>query len=73
MNSSERTTKRFLEPHERIAEVLFGLIMVLAITGSLSARLSGTHRGRAVLRLMVGGALAMVVTYGIGRLVGSAL
>ena len=31
-----RSSKRVLEPNERIAEVLFGLIMVLACTGSLS-------------------------------------
>jgi hypothetical protein len=28
--------KRVLEPNERITEVLFGLIMVLTFTGSLS-------------------------------------
>ena len=31
-----KTSKRVLEPNERIAEVLFGLIMVLTYTGSLS-------------------------------------
>jgi hypothetical protein len=33
---SERTAKHVLEPVERISEVLFGLIMVLTFTGSLS-------------------------------------
>jgi hypothetical protein len=31
-----KSTKHVLEPNERIAEVLFGLIMVLTFTGSLS-------------------------------------
>ena len=35
-NDPIKTSKRVLEPHERIAEVLFGLIMVLTFTGSLS-------------------------------------
>ena len=30
-----KSTRRVLEPSERIAEVLFGLIMVLTLTGSL--------------------------------------
>ena len=34
-------SKRVLEPHERVAEVLFGLIMVLTFTGSLSIAESG--------------------------------
>ena len=37
----ERTTKRFLEPSDRVAEVLFGLIMVLTFTGSLSVAEAG--------------------------------
>jgi VIT1/CCC1 family predicted Fe2+/Mn2+ transporter len=57
----------------RIGLTFVAVLVALAITGSLSARLSGTHRGRAVVRLMAGGALAMVVTYAVGRLVGQAL
>jgi hypothetical protein len=48
-----RTVKRVLEPAERIAEVLFGLIMVLTFTGSLSV----AEAGRADVRSMVVGAL----------------
>jgi VIT1/CCC1 family predicted Fe2+/Mn2+ transporter len=50
---SNRSTKRVLEPAERIAEVLFGLIMVLTFTGSLSV----AEAGRADVRSMVVGAL----------------
>ena len=35
-NHPVKSTKRVLDPIERIAEVLFGLIMVLTFTGSLS-------------------------------------
>jgi hypothetical protein len=34
-------SRRVLEPAERIAEVLFGLIMVLTFTGSLSVAEAG--------------------------------
>ena len=40
---------RVLEPIERISEVLFGLIMVLTFTGSLSAAESGQAEVRAML------------------------
>ncbi|CAM4124363.1 VIT family protein [Nocardia ninae] len=49
--------------------ITFGAVLIaLAITGSVSARLGGSDRGRAVLRVVIGGALAMAVTYGIGQL-----
>jgi len=41
--------KRVLEPNERISEVLFGLIMVLTFTGSLSVAESGRDDVRAML------------------------
>jgi len=61
MNSSGRTTKRFLEPHERIAEVLFGLIMVLTFTGSLGVATAG----RSEIRTMLVGALGCNLAWGI--------
>jgi VIT1/CCC1 family predicted Fe2+/Mn2+ transporter len=52
----------------------FALVLVaLAITGSISARLGGAARGRAVARLVIGGALAMAVTYAIGALLGTSV
>ena len=45
------------------------VLLALAITGSLSARLSGTSRGRVILRVLAGGAIVMAITYAIGRLV----
>jgi len=56
-----KSTKRVLEPHERIAEVLFGLIMVLTFTGSLSV----AEAGRDDVRTMLIGALGCNVAWGI--------
>lgn len=53
--------KRVLEPHERISEVLFGLIMVLTFTGSLSV----AEAGREDIRAMLIGALGCNLAWGI--------
>jgi len=55
------STTRVLEPHERIAEVLFGLIMVLTFTGSLSV----AEAGRADVRTMLVGALGCNLAWGV--------
>ncbi|MFE9328946.1 VIT1/CCC1 transporter family protein, partial [Nocardia sp. NPDC052278] len=52
----------------RIPVTFAAVLIALAITGSVSARLGGSNRARAVLRVMIGGALAMAITYGIGQL-----
>ena len=56
-----KTSKRVLEPHERISEVLFGLIMVLSFTGSLSV----AEAGREEIRTMLIGALGCNLAWGI--------
>ena len=56
-----RTRRRVLEPSERTAEVLFGLIMVLTFTGSLSV----ADAGRADVRAMLIGALGCNLAWGI--------
>jgi len=55
------TSRRVLEPHERISEVLFGLIMVLTFTGSLSV----AEAGRDDVRTMLIGALGCNLAWGI--------
>jgi len=45
----------------------------LAITGSVSAHLGGAGRRRATIRLVLGSALAMAVTYAVGQLLGAAV
>jgi hypothetical protein len=59
--SSIKSSKRLLEPHERISEVLFGLIMVLTFTGSLSV----AEAGREDIRTMLIGALGCNLAWGI--------
>jgi len=56
-----KSSKRVLEPYERISEVLFGLIMVLTFTGSLSV----AEAGRGAVRTMLIGALGCNLAWGI--------
>lgn len=60
-NKINKSSKRVLEPHERISEVLFGLIMVLTFTGSLSV----AESGRDDVRTMLIGALGCNIAWGI--------
>jgi len=53
--------KRALDPVDRISEALFGLIMVLTFTGSLSV----ADAGREDVRLMLIGALGCNLAWGI--------
>jgi len=53
--------KRALEPIDRVSEVLFGLIMVLSFTGSLSV----AEAGREDVRTMLVGALGCNLAWGV--------
>jgi VIT1/CCC1 family predicted Fe2+/Mn2+ transporter len=57
----------------RIPVTFVAVIVALVITGTLSAYAGGANKTRATLRVLVGGILAMAVTYGIGHLVGLAI
>ncbi|WP_246023788.1 VIT1/CCC1 transporter family protein [Nocardia yunnanensis] len=54
----------------RIPVCFAAVLVALAVTGSVSSRLGGSSPRRAVARVVIGGALAMAVTYGIGQLAG---
>lgn len=56
-----QSSKRVLEPIDRVSEVLFGLIMVLTFTGSLSV----AEAGRDDVRAMLIGALGCNLAWGI--------
>src|SRR4030095_11108938 len=56
-----KSIRRVLNPNERIAEVLFGLIMVLTFTGSLSV----AEADRAEVRTMLIGALGCNLAWGV--------
>jgi VIT1/CCC1 family predicted Fe2+/Mn2+ transporter len=49
------------------------VLVALAITGWISAGLGGANPRRAALRVTIGGALAMAITFAIGHLVGGAV
>ena len=49
------------------------MVLALAATGWVSARLGDADARRATVRVVAGGLLAMAVTYGIGALVGTQL
>ena len=63
--------KRVLDPSERTAEVLFGLIMVLTFTGSLSAAEAGPDDIRAMLIGALGCNIAWGIIDGVLYLLGS--
>jgi hypothetical protein len=56
-----KSSKRVLEPYDRVSEVLFGLIMVLTFTGSLSI----AEAGRDDIRTMLIGALGCNLAWGV--------
>jgi vacuolar iron transporter family protein len=48
------------------------VLAALMATGAVSAALGRAPRGPAVLRNVIGGAIAMGVTYAVGTLIGAA-
>ena len=59
--AATQSSKRVLDPIDRVSEVLFGLIMVLTFTGSLSI----ADAGREDVRAMLIGAVGCNIAWGI--------
>lgn len=57
----------------RIAISFVAVLVGLTVTGAISAQLGGAPRRPAIARLVLGGAAAMAVTYGIGQILGVAI
>ncbi|MEW1962804.1 VIT family protein [Microbacterium sp. NPDC077644] len=55
----------------RIPVTFVAVLVALAATGAISAGIGGASRLRASIRLVVGGALALAVTWAIGTLLGT--
>jgi VIT1/CCC1 family predicted Fe2+/Mn2+ transporter len=55
----------------RVPVTVAAVVVALAGTGWLSARLGDADAGRATVRVVIGGLLAMAVTYAIGAAVGT--
>lgn len=70
-SSAGRPSKRVLEPVERIAEVLFGLIMVLTFTGTLSVATAGEEDVQEMLIGALGCNLAWGIIDGLLYLMGA--
>lgn len=56
----------------RVPLTFVAVLVALAVTGYLAAWIGGARRGRAILRTVVGGALALAATYAVGALFGVA-
>lgn len=54
----------------RVPITFISVILALVVTGMLSAKVGGASPIRATIRIVIGGALAMIVTYSIGMLFG---
>lgn len=59
--------------HTRVAVTFVAVLIALCVTGYLSATVGNASRKRAILRVVVGGAVAMVLTYLVGHLFGTAV
>ncbi|WP_420749886.1 VIT1/CCC1 transporter family protein [Rhodococcus sp. O3] len=57
--------------HLRVPITFVAVLVALALTGTISASLGGARRVRAVVRVVIGGAIAMAVTFGVGYLFGT--
>jgi vacuolar iron transporter family protein len=56
--------------HWRVPVTVISVLIALILTGLLGARLGRAAPGRAILRNVIGGALAMGITYFVGSVVG---
>ena len=52
----------------RLPMIFISVTLALFITGGLSAHVGGAHKGRAIARVVIGGFIAMTVTYVVGKL-----
>ncbi|MCG7594359.1 VIT family protein [Mycobacterium sp. PSTR-4-N] len=57
----------------RVPVTVVAVLAALLLTGAVSAALGGAPKQRAMARNVIGGGLALLITYGIGHLVGAAV
>jgi vacuolar iron transporter family protein len=60
-------------PSWRIATTFVGVLLALGVAGAISARIGGSSPRVAVLRVVIGGAIGLGFTYGVGHLFGAAI
>jgi VIT1/CCC1 family predicted Fe2+/Mn2+ transporter len=54
----------------QVVATFIAVIVALIITGTLSAYIGGSSKLTSVIRVVLGGALAMIITYGVGYVFG---
>jgi VIT1/CCC1 family predicted Fe2+/Mn2+ transporter len=59
--------------HTRVGVTFVAVLIALSITGYASATVGNASRKKAILRVVIGGAVAMAATYFIGHLFGTAV
>lgn len=57
----------------RVPVAVAATLLALSLTGYVSSRVGGGHTGRAVRRVLLGGAIGLAITYLIGQLTGAAV
>lgn len=57
----------------RVPVTFSAVLVALGLTGAASARIGGSSVRRAVLRVVLGGAAGLALTYGVGHLFGTAI
>jgi VIT1/CCC1 family predicted Fe2+/Mn2+ transporter len=57
----------------RVPVTIVVVLIALAIAGAVSARIGGSNARRAVIRVVIGGAIGLGFTYGVGHLFGTAI
>jgi len=60
-------------PSWRVPTAFVAVLVALGVAGALSARIGGSNVRLAVVRLVVGGAAGLALTYGIGHLFGTSV
>lgn len=55
----------------RVPVTFVAVLVALAATGAIAAHIGGASRVRAMVRTVIGGALALAATFGIGTLLGT--
>jgi VIT1/CCC1 family predicted Fe2+/Mn2+ transporter len=63
----------FFTQNTRIGATAIAVIIALFATGYMSAAVGNAPKVRAIVRVVIGGAVAMIVTYIVGRLFGTSL
>jgi VIT1/CCC1 family predicted Fe2+/Mn2+ transporter len=57
----------------RVPVTFVAVLVTLGVAGAISARIGGSATRRSVLRVVIGGALGLAFTYGVGKLFGTAI